>query len=170
MTKITSTADASKALRAMLKQIAPPVGQYPLEGGPHSSGHLAINAVYQFVFAELARRHEEGHFNEAIEQAMAWARDMFDALEAEREDYESATMRALRIADITAEELIRADGDTSSYPEEFSFAPCQIDDLMRDCIEHLCARGLAVQHECEDGSVMVQLLDDLDRSLEGLPT
>lgn len=70
-----------------------------------------------------------------------------------------AAERAVRIATIAAEELIRTEGTATSGIDEFSIPGCQADDHMRDCIDHLCWHGEAVQHEDDDGYIIVQLGD-----------
>lgn len=111
-----------------------------------------------------------GEWRKQALEALTASKGRMDAVMRQQSPLDEATARALRIADTAAEELIRTEGATSSYADEFSFAPCEIDDHLRDCIEHLCTRGLAEQHEHDDGTVMVQLLVDLDRSQEGLLT
>lgn len=70
--------------------------------------------------------------------------------------------RALRIADIAAEELIRSEGKSTNAPDEFMIAQCQADDHTRNCIDHLRDRGLAFTHETDDGIAIQILSDDSD--------
>lgn len=72
---------------------------------------------------------------------------------------------AHRIASMAAEELVRCEGAPTNAPDEFALAPCQIDEHMRECIEHLIYSGLAITFEREDGTLIVQLGDF---TLEGL--
>lgn len=81
------------------------------------------------------------------------------------EQHAAAVDRAVRIASNAAEELIRAEGVPTPYPDEFALAPDQIDERMQECIDHLRWHGLAVQVECDEGTVVVQLGDF---TLEGL--
>lgn len=84
MSTINSPADARAALKRMVKAIAPPAGRYPLDGGPHTLEHMAVNAVCQFAFAEIARRHDDADdFEEFINQALAWALDVLDLMDRE---------------------------------------------------------------------------------------
>ena len=77
-----------------------------------------------------------------------------------KEARNSVLQAACRIADRAAEELIRWEGNTRPWPDEFAFAPCQIDDHLRDCIDYLCGRDLAEQCFCDDGTEVVELKSD----------
>lgn len=78
---------------------------------------------------------------------------------------EEAAARAVRIATVAAEELIRSAGIATSGIDEFSFAGCQVDEHTQECIDHLVAHGEAHTHTTADGYVVVQLID---LTLEGL--
>ena len=68
-----------------------------------------------------------------------------------------ASERAMRIARVAAEELVRSQGEHTNTADEFLIPACQADDHMRDCIAHLVWTGEAVFHEREDGYMVVRL-------------
>lgn len=76
-----------------------------------------------------------------------------------------ADERAHRIASLAAEEIVRTEGAHRNAPDEFSLAPCQIDEHTRECIDHLVYCGEAITHALDDGTLLVQLGDF---TLEGL--
>ncbi len=78
---------------------------------------------------------------------------------------ESANERAHRIASIAAEELVRCEGQAASYPDEVLIPQCQVDDHMRDCIDHLDHAGLATSCDTSDGYVLVMFYDVTQPSL-----
>jgi hypothetical protein len=74
---------------------------------------------------------------------------------------EAATERALGIADIAAEELVRTEGRPSATaPDEFIFDAEEVieDEHLTHCIAHLCWRGLAIYYQ-SGYDVIVQLGD-----------
>lgn len=73
-----------------------------------------------------------------------------------------AQKRAQRIATTAAQEVVMFEGDKQTDDDVYCFALCQLDDHMRECIEHLCFHKLAAAHETEDGYMLVQLLGDDD--------
>lgn len=114
--------------------------------------------------AELARRVDE--LEAALEQAndrVYYAESMAETWHniAERENLRID--RAVRIADTAAEELIRSEGRAASGPDEFLIASDAADEHMRDCIDHLCVRGRAIQTETDDGDIVVQIAPESPR-------
>ena len=71
-----------------------------------------------------------------------------------------AQERAQRIATVAAQEVVISEGEKQSEDDIYCFARCQLDDHMRECIEHLCFHGLATAYETAEGYVLVQLLGD----------
>lgn len=71
-----------------------------------------------------------------------------------------AARRAVRIAHIAAEEWVMEQGSCTGCPDEYEFEVDVLaeDELLRDCIDHLCWHGLAVKHEAADRT-LVQLGD-----------
>jgi hypothetical protein len=69
--------------------------------------------------------------------------------------------RAHEIADRASRELIETEGVKTSGIDEYSFDANELvaDEHMTDCVAHLCWRGLAVRHDCDDDVVLVQLGD-----------
>ena len=76
-----------------------------------------------------------------------------------------AQARAERIATMAAKELIWSEFKACDEEATYSIASCQIDGHMRDCIDHLCHHGQAVERHTSDGYVLVQFGD---YTLEGL--
>lgn len=84
------------------------------------------------------------------------------ALQAQKQahDRQIAQERAQRIATVYAQEVVMSEGEKQSEDDTYCFAECQLDDHMRECIEHLCFHGLAIAHETSEGYMLVQLLSD----------
>lgn len=76
--------------------------------------------------------------------------------------------RAQRIATTAAQEVVMSEGERQTDDDVYCFASCQLDDHMRECIEHLCFHGLAAAHRTDDGYVLVQLLGDDDSGMPPL--
>lgn len=74
--------------------------------------------------------------------------------------HQLAQERAERIATTAAEEIVMTEGERLADDDTYGFAVCQIDDHIRECIEHLRYHGRAAAHETDDGYMLVQLLDD----------
>lgn len=81
-----------------------------------------------------------------------------------------ARARADRIASVAAEEVIRAHGTRGIALDEYIFSADWVsaDDHLRDCIDHLCWHGLAVQLEGCDGASEQVIVSLGDYTLEGL--
>ncbi len=71
----------------------------------------------------------------------------------------AADERAHRIASLSAESLIRCEGEATSGIDEYAIPQCQADDHMRECIAHLCWHGEAASYENDDGYIVVQFGD-----------
>jgi hypothetical protein len=67
--------------------------------------------------------------------------------------------RAIRIAKLFAEDWLRAEGEPTNSPDEYTIPDVLLSELMNDCIEHLCWHGQAVRHHCDDGYTVVQFGD-----------
>lgn len=68
--------------------------------------------------------------------------------------------RAMQIADTAAFELITSEG-WSIGPQEFRIAQCEADEHTRQCIEHLVWRDKAHARVTDDGSIVVQLVEEV---------
>ena len=81
-----------------------------------------------------------------------------------------ARLRAERIAHVAAEEIIRTEGIQGIAPDEYLFFADRLasDDHLRDCIDHMCWHGLAVQFEGCDGASEQVIVSLGDYTLEGL--
>lgn len=73
-----------------------------------------------------------------------------------------ATERALSIAHIAAREVIESEGSKLHGPDEWLFYADQVasDQHLADCIDHLCAHGLAARAENDRGDVAIMLMGD----------
>lgn len=81
------------------------------------------------------------------------------------EQRQAAADRAVRIASVAAEELIRTEGTATGGINEFQIPGCQVDEHTQDCIDHLVSHGEAHSYTTDDGYVVVLLGD---YTLEGL--
>jgi hypothetical protein len=68
----------------------------------------------------------------------------------------AALQRAMRVADIAAEELVCSEGHFPGRHREYVFEHGAVDEHLLDCIEHLCWRGLATRRD--DASEIVLVL------------
>lgn len=91
----------------------------------------------------------------AIDKLIAADRERENRAETERQ------VRALRLADHFAEDLVRSEGVRCANPESYLFDPDEIasSDMLSDCIDHLCWRDLATRIDKSD-EVEVILHDD----------
>lgn len=67
----------------------------------------------------------------------------------------AALDRAHRIATVAAEALVRSQGRRTHRQYELLLAACQLDQHLRDCIEHLAWHGRAVSRQDEFQNVVV---------------
>ena len=64
---------------------------------------------------------------------------------------EEIVMRAIHLASLMAEELIRTEGVATDVPDQFLFSAEEMaDEHLQDCVEHLKWQGLCVVFEQEE--------------------
>jgi sugar phosphate isomerase/epimerase len=80
--------------------------------------------------------------------------------EKDRITRDAAFERAVRIADIAAEEIVRSEGEPTGAPDEYRLPAANADEHIRECIEHLEYRGLALWIETDDGDLLIHIEEE----------
>jgi hypothetical protein len=134
-----------------------------------SSGAAKIvwtSALHRLAFAPVPTfrsSHAAGEVRTVhaiCKAALECRRSSGGMIEVSRLSREKGLERALRIADVAAEEIVRSEGEPTGAPDEFRIPQCQADYHIRECIGHLEYRDMAISTETEDGYLVVQLVEE----------